>query len=109
LYIKRKDEGRGLISVEDCVRQEEAGSDEYVLATDERMLVIARKLDYGREAKATYRKRKDEKRKTNWVEKPLHGRFLREMDKQATERTFQWVRGGYTAKRRLFLLLRNKH
>ena len=44
LYIGRKDGGRRLISVEDCVRQEELGlHDKYVLRTEELILgVLAR-------------------------------------------------------------------
>ena len=38
LYMKRKSGGRGLISVEDCVRLEERGLCEYVERSDEWML-----------------------------------------------------------------------
>ncbi|MEM7264393.1 MAG: reverse transcriptase domain-containing protein [Pseudomonadota bacterium] len=99
LYIARKDGGRGLIGVEDCVRQEEMGLEEYVLGKEERMLeVIAGELDYTRESKKHYRQRRDEERKEDLANKPLHGRFFREMDKQATERSIQWVRAGFLAK-----------
>ena len=92
LYIKRKDGGRGLISVEDCVKQEEAGLDYYVFATDERIMeMIAREVDYGRVKRIV----QEEKRQR---EKYRLGRFMREMDKLATESSFQWIRGGYFAK-----------
>jgi len=92
LYIK-------LISVEDCVRQEELGLEEYVLRTEEWMLeIIARKLDYGRESRKHYSTRRDNEREENLMNKPLHGQFFMEMDKLATDPTIQWVREGSLAK-----------
>jgi len=99
LYIGRKEGGRGLIAVEDCVRQEELSLEEYVLRTEESMLgVIAALLDYGQETKKKYKERIDTARKETLVGKALHGRFFREMDENATERSVQWVRGGFLAK-----------
>lgn len=99
LYIGRKDGGRGLIKVEDCVRQEELGLVEYVLRMEEGMLgVIAGMVDYGSEPSRRYKQRVDEERKEILTEKVLHGRFFREMDKNATERSVQWVRAGFVAK-----------
>ena len=43
LYMKRKEGGRGLISVEECVRAEERGLCEYVLASKEWMLMVVAK------------------------------------------------------------------
>ena len=40
----------------------------------------------------------NEERKEALCAKVLHGRFLREMDKNASDRTWQWVRGGFLAK-----------
>ncbi|MEM7375718.1 MAG: reverse transcriptase family protein [Bacteroidota bacterium] len=99
LYIGRKEGGRGLISVQDCVRQEELGLEEYVLGVGEPMMeVIAGDLDYSKESKAHYKQRRDEERKEDLANKPLHGKFFREMDSQATGRSIQWVIGGFLAK-----------
>ena len=42
LYIPRKDEGRGLIAIEDCVELEVRGLEEYVHESEERLLQAAR-------------------------------------------------------------------
>ena len=57
LYMKRKVGGRGLISVVECVRSEEAGLHEYVMASDEWMLkVVAHGMEEA-ESKAAFEKR----------------------------------------------------
>jgi len=57
LYMKRKDGGRGLISVRECVRAEEASLQEYVVASEEWMLkVVGRTMVVG-ETSAEYKER----------------------------------------------------
>ena len=99
LYMKRKVGGRGLISVEQCVRSEEAGLCEYVKASDEWMLkVVAEDLVLG-ESKGEYKKRMEKERSERLMGKKLHGKFFREVKNVADERSWQWLRGGYLDKR----------
>ena len=98
LYLKRKEGGRGLISVFDCVRGEECGLFEYVKGSNEEMLkVVAEELELG-ENKLEYKKRVDLERKEDLNLKRLHGKFLRDVRRVADNRSWQWVRGGYLAK-----------
>ena len=100
LYMKRKVGGRGLISVVECVRSEEAGLHEYVMASDEWMLkVVAENLPVQGEPKADYKKRIGKERSERLMEKKLHGKFFNQVKEVADERTWQWLRGGYLDKR----------
>ena len=73
LYMKRNDGGRGLISVTDCVKEEELGLFEYVKASDEWMMkVVAKELTVG-ETKKEYKKRVEKERKESFSDKRLHG------------------------------------
>ena len=78
LYLKRKDGGRGLISVYDCVKLEEENLLKYVTDSDEWML--QKVLEHGiveGNAQADYKKATELKRKDSLLAKPLHGRFFR--------------------------------
>ena len=70
LYIPRKEGGRGLISIEDCVD---------LAISEERLIKAARgdKID-GLEATSVLKRSKKEKRLEDWEEKFLHGQYLRE-------------------------------
>ncbi len=71
LYMKRKVGGRGLISVEQCVKTEEASLCEYVRASEEWMLkVVAEELD-NEESKAEYITRVEKERAERLKEKKL--------------------------------------
>ena len=99
LYIKRKAGGRGLISVEECVRAEEAGLREYVTDSDEWMLkVVANGMVPG-ESKVDYRLRLERERSERLREKTLHGKFFNETGEVADERSWQWMRSGFLDKR----------
>ena len=99
LYMKRKVGGRGLISVGQCVKMEEAGLCEYVKASNEWMLkVVAEDLVMG-ESKDEYRKRMERERSERLMEKKLHGQFFNKVKEVADERTWQWLRGGFLDKR----------
>ena len=98
LYRSRKDGGRGLISVIDCVKAEELGLGEYVQRSEEWMLkVVAGTMEVG-EKKADYVRRVDEERRERLREKALHGKFFREVEGVADGRSWQWLRAGYLAK-----------
>ena len=99
LYIKRKDGGRGLISVNECVRTEEANLRDYVLHSEEWMLkVVADSLEAGL-GKEELKKQMETQRKDRLYEKKLHGKFFREVKDVADEKSWQWMRGGFLDKR----------
>lgn len=98
LYMKRKDGGRGLISVMDCVREEELGLCEYVKASDEWMMkVVGKELQVG-ETKKEYKKRVEKERKESFLEKRLHGKYMRDVGEVANDRSWQWLRASYLGK-----------
>ena len=98
LYMKRKDGGRGLMSVLDCVRAEEISLNEYLVASDEWMLkVAASNVEVG-EDKTEYMKRVDKERADELAGKKLHGKFLQDVKEVADGRSWQWLRAGYLAK-----------
>ena len=79
LYMKRKDGGRGLISLVDCVRIEEENLLEYVTKSREWMLqkVVEHGIVPGTVTTVDSKKKKDQERKERFMAKPLHGRFLK--------------------------------
>ena len=98
LYMKRKVGGRGLISVEECVRTEELALNEYVRASDESMLKEVAANTKECEPKLDFKKRMADERKDRLMEKTLHGSFFRKVNEVASERSWQWLRGGYLYK-----------
>ena len=106
LYLKRKDGGRGLISVVDCVRMEEENLLEYTTKSNQWMLqmVVQHEVLKGTVQEVEYKKRVEQKRKERLMAKPLHGRFFRgtkedaEGNAIAGPRSWEWVRSGYMTK-----------
>ena len=45
-----------------------------------------------------FKKRLKEEKRSQWLEKPLHGRFLKDTEKVITERTWQLLKGGHFQK-----------
>ena len=78
LYIPRKEGGKGLISIEECVELAIRGLEEYVHESEERLIQVAKsdKID-GLEAGSVLKRSKKEKRLEDWEEKVLHGQYLR--------------------------------
>ena len=79
LYIPRKEGGRGLISIEDCVelaiRVLEVCSWKWVIEA-----AGGDRID-GLEAASVLKRSKKEKRLEDWEEKVLHGQYLRQTKK----------------------------
>ena len=99
LYMTRKEGGRGLISIQECVLLEKTSVEKYAHSSNEWMLkVAALKFDEpeetAREIKATLAFR----RKRVLLGKPLHGKFFSETLEDANERSLQWIKAGYLAK-----------
>ena len=79
LYIPRKEGGKGLVSIEDCVEVAIRGFEVYVRGSENRLVQAARgdKID-SLEAASVLKRSKKEKRLEDWVEKVLRGQYLRQ-------------------------------
>ena len=82
MYIHRKEGGRGLISIEDCVELAIRGLKVYADGKEEILIQAARgdKID-GLESASVLKRSKKEKRLEDWKEKVLHGQHLRQPKK----------------------------
>ena len=98
LYLPRKEGGRGIISVEDCVKMEEKNLVKYVINSKERLFgVIKEGLSDG-ESGRDYKKRVLEERKEKLKGKKVHGKVLGDMNEVGEKETWQWLQGGYITK-----------
>ena len=95
LYIPRKDGGRGLIAIEDCVELAVRGLEVYVHGSEERLLQAARgDREDGLEAASVLKKAKKEKRLQDWEEKSLNGQHLRQTKEVRSEQSWVWLQNG---------------
>ena len=104
LYVKRKEGGRGLISVERCIREEENSLGFYVANSEENLIrgVLAAETINTREnvefyttTSVEFKKQKEKELKEKWSEKRMHGQFIREtLEKVDQEKTWQWLSRG---------------
>ena len=98
LYVKRKHGGRGLIGVETSVRAEENNLAWYVKNNVEEMITAVRvhgdlNTEEAKEPKQDKREQK-EKLKSNWIDKRLHGQFIRDNQHINWEQSWQWLKKG---------------
>ena len=100
LYFARKEGGRGLISCEERVNVEVQSLDKNHSESLKWMLkFVAREKGLPEvEDRDAFKNRLKEKA-NQWLEKPLHGRFLKDIEKMSTERTWQWLKGDILRKR----------
>ena len=96
LYIKRKEGGRGLMSVEGCVRGEENSLGFYIASSEEKLVRgvaaagIINTEDVVRSEE--FKKQKAQELKQSWSEKKMHGQFIRELPGEVDkDRTWQWL------------------
>ena len=89
LYLARKEGGRGLISCEECVNVEVQSLDKHFGENEEWMLkfVAGEKRLSKVEDQDVFKKCFKEEKRSERLEKPLHGRFLKDTEKVSTERT----------------------
>ena len=94
LYIPRKEGGRGLISIKDCVELAIRRLELYVHGC-EKMIQAARgdKID-GLEAASVLKRSKIEKRLKDWEEKVLHGQYLRQTKEVRSDQCWAWLQNG---------------
>ena len=78
LYIPNNNGGRGIVSVEDCAEMETESLEKYVENSNERLL----KAVEGEAILGDGKTKKEilEKRRKNFMGKPLHGQFMRKTD-----------------------------
>ena len=98
LYLPRGQGGRGLKSVEDCVRLEEAGLADYVQSSTRLLIVAVAKEGLPlKEKTLTQKQLKEQKeleRAEGWKNKPLHGQFLCQTEEIRDDATWDWLRKG---------------
>ena len=107
LYLPRKEGGRGLINIEECVRKESKSLHGHLRETAEWMLQAALKekvLDE-EENLQEYQKRRQKEKIRNWKEKALHGEFVRQTADVAGEDSWRWLRNGFLKKETEGLIL----
>ena len=99
-YLARKEGERGLISCEECVNVEVQNLDKYLSESKEWMLrfVAGEKRLSEVEDPDVFKKCLTEEKRSQWLEKLLHGRFLKDTEKVSTERMWQWLKGGHLKK-----------
>ena len=79
LYIPRKNGGKGLIAIEDCVELAVRGLEVYVHESQEILIQAAGRYKLnGVEAASVLKKARKEKRLQDCEEKTLHGQYLRQ-------------------------------
>ena len=96
LYVKRKQGGRGLISVERYIRQEENSLGFYIANSEENLIrgASAAETINTREtiSSVKFNKEKTKELKEKLSEKQMHGQFIKEMmEKVDKEKTWKWL------------------
>ena len=86
LYILRNNGGRGMISVEDCVEMETESLKKYAENSNERLLKAVEGEGILGDGKT--KKKILERRRNNFMEKPLHSQFVRKTDEVRNKETW---------------------
>ena len=99
LYVKRKGVGRGLVSVEQRIREEENSLRFYVANSEEKLIrgVAAAETINTKETitSAEFKKQKEKELKEKWSEKRMQKPFISETtDKVDKEKTWHWLSRG---------------
>ena len=95
LYIPRKEVGRGLIFIEDCVDLAIRGLEVYVHGNEERLIQAPKgdKID-GLETESVLKRSKKEKRLKDWEGKVQHVQYLRQTKEERSGQCWAWVQNG---------------
>ena len=98
LYMKRKNGGRGLTSIEECVASEARNLDEYIANSKEESLsFVANEVPLQPddiEGKNEYSSRIQKEKLDALIGMPLHGQFERETRDLKTEDSWAWLKNG---------------
>ena len=101
LYLPRKEGGRGLLSIQDCVENEENSLSIYAASSTEWLLkeVVKEKiLPPIRGSTAALKKQQMGERHAQWQEKQLHGKFLRDTEEVRGADSWRWNKKGFLKK-----------
>ena len=96
LYLKRKHGGRGLISIEMCVRLDENDLGLYVRGSNEMLLKGVKKVGIVKTQnlmeKEDFKKSSKNKFKNKWHGKRMYGQFVREMSEEIDkDLSWKWL------------------
>ena len=95
LYVPRKEGGRGLISVADVTKTAILGLQKYIQESEEKLISAARKLEQVSESAKEFKSRRAKECRQNWIDKAMHGQFIRQTEAVAAKETWAWLsRGG---------------
>ena len=94
LYLMRKDRGRGMFSVEDCVRMEEKSLARYIMRSKERLFGAASEGIEVEESGKEYKKQVMVERKEKLKKKQVYGKILNDIEEVGTKEMWQWLQGG---------------
>ena len=98
IYVARKKCGRGLISCESCVKEEENNLSWYIKNSEEIMLKKVEGMGMvnvkDTVKPSEYKRNKNQGKEKEWKEKVMHGQYLRDKTGVDWERTWQWVTNG---------------
>ena len=99
MHVKRKEGGRGLISVEQGIREEEYSLGFYVANSEENLIrgVLVAETINTRETitSVEFKRQKAKELKEKWSEKQMHGQLIRETtEKVDKENTWQCLSRG---------------
>ena len=107
LYIKRKEGGRGLINIDECVEDTIAGLHHYVQNSQERLIFAAWRSLGGQqviEPPKVTKQRWQTKRKLDWKNKRLHDQFIRDTEDITDMKSWKWLRNGHLKREREWLI-----
>ena len=96
LYIPRNNGGRGMISVGDCVEMERESLKKCVEDSNERLLKTVK--GEGILGDGMTKKEILKKRGKNFIKKPFHSQFMREIDEVRSQETLNWLKTGLLKK-----------
>ena len=110
LYVPRNKGGKGMLQIEQVVREEECALAEYVKAKqgEDRLLrmVVKERLLEAVETKAEYKQRVTERRMNDWKAKTFHCQFQRKTaDLVDPEESVRWITDGHMKKHTESLLM----
>ena len=103
LYLSRKEGGRGLISVEDCVDIEVQNLSDYISQSSEEMLLAVK--EENTVGNGLTKEETREKHKQSYMSKALHYQFQKGTEDNRAEISWNWLRKGTLKKETEGMLL----
>ena len=96
LYAPRKEGGKGLLSIEDCVNIENRALGQYLKKSEDEWLRSAwdENLIKVDEDPEKYKDRMKTSRNQEWHTKPMHGQFIRQTKELASSESWTWLQRG---------------